>query len=148
MTTGSERSWSIDGEKCSYSQSRTTNKTLLSWFSRFTLLKKNHIKMAVSLWVDLWVRITRFLYALWTFHFHPLHTYICSLWSRESHHSGLSASSLWTRWAGATVLTGGSLSETPGTNQHWKSWNWWVLVVTLLLLRLQLVCAVLLNISY
>lgn len=39
------------------------------------------------------------------------HTYISSLWPRESHHSRLSTGSLWTRWAGATILTIGTLSR-------------------------------------
>lgn len=50
-------------------------------------------------------------------------THIGSLWSRESHHSWLSTGSLRARWAGATVLTSGTLSKAQGKNlkQHRNS---------------------------
>lgn len=100
----------------SYSQSSTTHETLLSWFSRFTLWRRNHMIIGGC---------------------HPRppggeeftevkdispssHTHICSLWSRESHHSWLTTSSQRTGGAGATILTRGTLLEQAGKIYYFK----------------------------
>lgn len=134
--------------KCTHSQTRTTQKTLLSWLSRFTLLKRNHSKcFAESLFslecykvnvVVVLVVIFGYWNAvllLYIIRFSLccmnmcelvflIKTHIGSLWSRESHHSWLSTGSLRARWAGATVLTSGTLSKAQGKNlkQH-RSWE-------------------------